>query len=101
MIRPLHRGQSGHPSPDPVTRTMTPIVTSRIAVTTVAAASFWKRVTGLLGDAMTGPADGVRPGAASGGGTPAILARGARCSDPAGVAPGHRGERIAPTGACE
>jgi hypothetical protein len=28
---------------------MTPIVTSRIAVTTVAAASFWNRVTDLLG----------------------------------------------------
>jgi hypothetical protein len=29
---------------------MTPIVTRRMAVTTVAAASFWKRVTSLLRD---------------------------------------------------
>ena len=33
---------------------MTPIVTSRIAVTTVAAASFWNRVTDLLGDDGSG-----------------------------------------------
>ena len=49
MIWPWHSGQSGQPMPDPVARTMTPIVTSRIVVTTVAAASFWKRVTRLLG----------------------------------------------------
>src|SRR5262245_38251893 len=41
-----HSGQSGQPIPESVTRTMTPIVTSRIVATTVATASFWKRVTG-------------------------------------------------------
>jgi hypothetical protein len=37
-----------------VARTITPIVTSRIAVTTVAAASFWKRVKELLGPVRMG-----------------------------------------------
>ncbi len=46
---PWHSGQSGHPRPDPVARTMTPMVTSRIAVPRVVAASFWKRVTGSPG----------------------------------------------------
>ena len=49
MIWPWQRGQSGQPIPDPVARTMTPIVTRTMAVTTVAAASFWKRVTNVLG----------------------------------------------------
>jgi hypothetical protein len=49
MIWPWQSGQSGQPNPEPVARTITPIVTSRMAVTTVAAASFWNRVTGLLG----------------------------------------------------
>jgi hypothetical protein len=40
---------------------MTPIVTSRIAVATVAAASFWKRVTSLLGDAGFGSTPGSPP----------------------------------------
>ena len=40
-------GQCGQPMPEPVARTMTPIVTSRSVVTTVAAASFWKRVNEL------------------------------------------------------
>ena len=42
---PWQNGQSGQPSPESVARTMTPIVTSRIAVPSVVAASFWKRVT--------------------------------------------------------
>src|SRR3954462_9131371 len=42
---PWHSGQSGQPMPEPVTRTMTPIVTSRIVATTVARAVFWKGVT--------------------------------------------------------
>ena len=65
-------GHVGQLLPDPVTRTMTPIVTSRIVVATVAAASLWKRVTVLLGDAGIGlpcpRASGTR-------GTSAILAR--------------------------
>ena len=45
------RGTAASPGsrgPESVARTMTPIVTSRSAVATVAAASFWKRVTSLL-----------------------------------------------------
>ena len=46
MTWPWHSGQSGQPMPEPVARTTTPTVTSRIVATTVARASFWKRVTG-------------------------------------------------------
>src|SRR5689334_20054750 len=56
---PWHSGQSGQPMPESVTRTITPIVTSRIVAMTVARAVFWKRVTATgwdLGDrARDGP----------------------------------------------
>src|SRR3954451_15089690 len=51
---PWHSGQSGQPIPEPVTRTMTPIVTSRIVATTVARAVFWKRVTARGGTSGSG-----------------------------------------------
>ena len=44
MSWPWQSGQSGQPRPESVARTMTPIVTSRSDVASVAAASFWKRV---------------------------------------------------------
>src|SRR5215211_7126764 len=47
MSWPWHRGQSGHPMPEPVARTTTPIVTSSSAVTTLVVASFWNRVKAL------------------------------------------------------
>ena len=46
---PWQSGQSGQPRPESVARTMTPMVTSTMAVPSVSAASFWKRVNDLLG----------------------------------------------------
>ena len=43
---PWQSGQSGQPRPESVARTTTPMTTSRYVITTVAAASFWKRVNG-------------------------------------------------------
>jgi hypothetical protein len=45
MIWPWQSGQSGQPIPEPVARTMTPIVTSNSVITTLATARFWNRVT--------------------------------------------------------
>ncbi len=46
---PWQNGQSGQPRPESVARTTTPTMTSRIAVPSVSAASFWKRLNGSPG----------------------------------------------------
>src|SRR4051794_13808127 len=60
MTCPRHSGQSGQPMPESVTRTITPIVTSRIVATTVARAVFWKRVTAVGQDLGVGQGAGRR-----------------------------------------
>src|SRR3954468_8470049 len=65
MTWPWHSGQSGQPMPEPVTRTMTPIVTSRIVATTVARAVFGRGVP-----AGGGPPGLGEPRAGAGAGNP-------------------------------
>ena len=68
---PWQNGQSGQPRPESVARTTTPTMTSRIAVPSVSAASFWKRVNGSPGT----PDAGARRNGDSGSTATRILAR--------------------------
>src|SRR3954469_10138687 len=87
---PWHSGQSGQPMPEPVTRTMTPIVTSRIVAPNVARDVFWKRVTargGTSGRASRG--QGRAPGTHSTHEAPMAIRGGPGVAGPLRLRPPH------------